>query len=154
MGPELDDPAAALVSLLPELAVAVYESAPHRDAVRRAAGRELTARQMAAVVALARRPGATMSELAAALGTGRAAASELVERLVQKGVVQRVPDAADRRAVRLDLSPRARALAEAMQAGWRADVEAAFDDAPGLDPAALIAFLDTLLDRLKGHRPR
>jgi hypothetical protein len=38
MVPELDDPAAALVSLLPELAVAVYESAPHRDAVRRAAG--------------------------------------------------------------------------------------------------------------------
>ncbi|MBN2204659.1 MAG: winged helix-turn-helix transcriptional regulator [Thermoleophilia bacterium] len=154
MGPELDDPAAALVSLLPELAVVVYESAPHRDAVRRGAGRELTARQMAAVVALARRPGATMSELAAALGVGRAAASELVERLVQKGVVQRVTDATDRRAVRLDLSPRARALAEAMQAGWRAEVEAAFDDVPGLDPTTLIAFLDTLLDRLKGHRPR
>jgi len=154
MVPELDDPATALVSLLPELAVAVYESAPHWDAVRRAAGHELTARQMAAVVALARRPGASMTELAAALGVGRAAASELVERLVQKAVVQRVPDAADRRAVRLDLSPRARALAEAMQAGWRTEVEAAFDDVAGLDPSALIAFLDTLLDRLKAHRPR
>ncbi len=154
MGPEVDDPAAALVALLPELAVAVYETAPHGDAVRRAAGRQLTARQMAVVVALARRPGATMSELAAALGVGRAAASELVERLVQKGVVQRVPDPADRRAVRLDLSPRARALAEAMQAGWRAEVEAAFDDTPSLDPATLIAFLDALLDRLQGHRPR
>jgi DNA-binding MarR family transcriptional regulator len=109
---------------------------------------------MAAVVALARRPGATMSELAAALGVGRAATSELVERLVQKGVVQRVPDAADRRAVRLDLSPRARALAATMQAGWRAEVGAAFDDTPGLDPAALVAFLETLLERMKGHHTR
>jgi len=151
---EVSDPAGTLVALLSELAVAVYDSPPHREAVRRAAGHELTSRQMAAVVALARRPGATMSELAAALGVGRAAASELVERLVQKGVVRRTQDAADRRAVRLDLSPRARALADAMQAGWRAEVEAAFADAPRLDPSALTAFLEDLLRRMKGPRRR
>jgi len=158
MVPEAYDPAAALGALLPELAVAVYESAPHRDAVRRAAARgaggdELTARQMAAVVALARHPGITMSELAAALGVGRAATTELVERLVRKGVVRRARDADDRRAVRLDLAPGARALAEAMQAGWKDEVGAAFAATPELDPQALIAFLETLLDRMKGRRP-
>jgi DNA-binding MarR family transcriptional regulator len=154
MATELPHATARLLTLLPDLALAVYESAPHGEARRRAKaeGRELTARQMAAVVALAERPGATVSELAVELDTGRAAASELVERLVQKGVVRRETDPDDRRAVRLDLSPAARGLADDLHAGWRTEIEAAFAAVPELDPSAVIAFLEALLDSLKGRR--
>jgi DNA-binding MarR family transcriptional regulator len=140
-----------LVQLLPELVVALYESAPHAQARRSAPEGGLTGRQMKAIVFLAHRGRVTMGELADGLEIGRAAASELVERLVEKEVVRRAHDPADRRVVTVTLSDSAESLAVDVFAQWSAQVAAALARYPDLDPDTLIAFLQALIDKLKGR---
>jgi DNA-binding MarR family transcriptional regulator len=145
------DTTAELTRLLPELAVALYESAPQHARLRPETDPPLTGRQMEAVVFLAHHGRATMGELAAGLGISRGAASELVGRLVDKGVVRREPDAADRRVVHVCLAGRAEALANETRARWRAELDAVFARFPGIDPEDLVAFLRTLIRQLKGR---
>jgi DNA-binding MarR family transcriptional regulator len=54
----------------------------------------------------------SMSQLAKALHVSESAATALVDRLVRHGLVERRPDPADRRVVRIELSERARSLAD------------------------------------------
>jgi DNA-binding MarR family transcriptional regulator len=140
-----------LVQLLPELVVALYESAPHARARRSAPEGGLTSRQMKAVVFLAHRGRVTMGEFADGLEIGRAAASELVERLVEKNVVSRAHDPVDRRVVTVTLSATAESLAADVFAQWSAQTAATFARYPDIDPDTLIAFLRALIDQLKGH---
>jgi DNA-binding MarR family transcriptional regulator len=140
-----------LVQLLPELVVALYESAPHARARRSAPEGGLTGRQMKAIVFLAHRGRITMGEFADGLEIGRAAASELVERLVEKNVVSRAHDAVDRRVVTVTLSATAESLAADVFAQWSAQTAATFARYPDIDPDTLIAFLRALIDQLKGH---
>lgn len=147
------DPTTALASLLPQIAVAMFESGPHdaagrapdeRPPARRAPGERLTARQMRAVLCLAAGEPRTMGDVAAGLHISRAAATEMVERLVEKGVAVRDGDPADRRVVRVRLAPWARAYADRARDAWRARIAAALALHPGLDPDALVSFLHTL----------
>lgn len=143
--------AAALARLLPELAVALYESSPHhRDGHPAAAGEPLTARQMEAVVLLAGREGATMGELAAGLGVSRAAATELVDRLVAKGVAVRDGDPGDRRRVLVRLSPPAQRLARAQLDDWQQRLTTVCARHPQIDPDTLVALVRDLVNELKG----
>jgi DNA-binding MarR family transcriptional regulator len=142
---------ADLARLVPELVVALYESAPHARARRSGPAERLTSRQMKAVVFLAHRGSITMGELAAGLAIGRAAASELVTRLVDKGVVRRAHDPADRRVVTVTLSARAEGLAADVFAQWSAQIAAAFASHPDIDPDALVAFLRTVIASLRGR---
>ena len=142
---------ADLVQLLPELVAALYESAPHARARRNAPTERLTGRQMKAVVFLAHRGEITMGALADGLEIGRAAASELVARLVEKGVVRRAPSPADRRLVTVALSAHAEGLAADVFAEWSAQIAAAFALHPGIDPDTLVAFLRDLTLQLKGR---
>lgn len=142
-----------LARLLPELAVALYDSAPHHGEARRDLSEAaLTGRQMEAVVFLARRGSVTMSEFSAGLEISRAAASELVTRLLEKGVVRREADDADRRVVRVRLADGAEVMAEAALDAWRARLASVFARFPGIDPATLVAFLAALIDELKGRK--
>lgn len=59
---------------------------------------ELTMRQARALMLLSNGP-TRMSDIASRLGKGTSAASTLIDRLVSKGLVQRVEDASDRRVV-------------------------------------------------------
>ena len=93
---------------------------------------------------------ATMSECAAGLGTGRASATELVARLIDKGVVRREPDASDRRRVLISLDGPAERYAAGMLALWRDRLQATFAQYQDVDPATLVAFLQTLTRNLKG----
>lgn len=70
-----------------------------------AAGFDLTSVQFAALDAVAQRPGIDQASLAATIGFDRATIGGVVERLEQKGLVQRVVSAQDRRARQLHLSP-------------------------------------------------
>ena len=149
--PPSSDVTAALVQLLPELAVALYEAGPHKEARRSTQSEALTGRQMKAVVFLAHRGRITMGELADGLEIGRAAASELVARLVEKGVVRRAPSPADRRLVTVALSAHAEGLAADVFAEWSAQIAAAFALHPGIDPDTLVAFLRDLTLQLKGR---
>lgn len=49
--------------------------------------------------------GCTVKEIAEKLGTTPGAVSQIIEKMVQKGPIIRVPDEKDRRAVRITLSP-------------------------------------------------
>lgn len=129
----------------------LYESAPHARARRSALGAGLTGRQMKAVVFLAHRGRVTMGEFADGLEIGRAAASELVTRLVEKGVVMRAHDPADRRVVTVTLSALAEGLAADVFAQWSNQFAATFVRYPEIDPETLVAFLRTLIKQLEGH---
>ncbi len=139
-----------LVELLPELGLALYESVPHADAGRDARGEPLTARQAQAVMFLAHHGPATMGEFAHGLETGRAAATELVARLIDKGVVRRQAARGDRRKIVVALAGPAERYAEQTQDRWRSQVEAAFERFPAIDPDELVAFLRALIAQLRG----
>jgi DNA-binding MarR family transcriptional regulator len=138
-----------LAALLPELGVALYESAPHRHGRARPLPRALTGRQMEAVIFLAHRDAVTMGEFADGLGTSRAAASELVARLLQKGVIRRDADPRDRRVVRVRLAGRAEGYASDVLTQWGERLGSVFARFPELDPDTLLAFLRALIDELK-----
>ena len=107
------DVTAQLARLLPELAVVLYESAPHHNGeLRPAAAEPLTGRQMEAVVFLSHRHRVTMGEFADGLEISRAAASELVARLSEKDVVRRETDPDDRRVVHVRLAGEAERYAD------------------------------------------
>jgi DNA-binding MarR family transcriptional regulator len=106
---------------------------------------------MKAVVFLAHRGGATMGEFADGLEIGRAAASELVARLIEKGVVERENDPGDRRVVRVKLAGRAVGYADSLLAQWRDQIDTVFALYPGIVPETLIGFLRTLIQHLKGR---
>ena len=148
---ERDDVTSELTRLLPELAVALYESAPHHRAATRPAAEPLTGRQMEAVVYLAHHPRVTMSRFADGLEISRAAATELVARLAEKNVARRETDPDDRRVVYVRLAGDAERYACEVYEGWRRDLEAVFARYPGIDPDTLVAFLGALIDQLKGR---
>ncbi len=140
-----------LVQLLPELAVTLYEAGPHDEARRHPRAEPLTGRQMKAVMYLAHHGKATMGEFADGLEIGRAAASELAARLIDKGVAVREPDPADRRIVHLRLAGEAEGYADVMLAQWRGQLEQAFALYPAIDPETLVAFVRTLITLLRGQ---
>jgi DNA-binding MarR family transcriptional regulator len=149
---ETGDVTGELARLLPELAVALYESAPHHQGTARPVTAEpLTGRQMEAVVFLAHRRRVTMGEFADGLEISRAAASELVARLTEKDVVRRETDPTDRRVVYVRLAGAAEQFAVEVHDGWRRQIDAVFARYPGIDPDTLVAFLGDLIDQLKGR---
>jgi DNA-binding MarR family transcriptional regulator len=75
----------------------------------------LTVAQCYAMDAIGAQRNLTLSELAEALYITPSTASRTVEEMVRKGLVSRAEDPADRRAVRLGLTPTGRALFEALQ---------------------------------------
>jgi DNA-binding MarR family transcriptional regulator len=150
-----DDVTSELARLLPELAVALYESAPHHHAAPQPATAEpLTGRQMEAVVFLSHRPRVTMGAFAGGLEISPAAASELVARLTEKGVVRRETEPDDRRVVYVRLAGEAERYAGEVHDEWRRHLDAVFARYPGIDPDTLVAFLGALIDRLKGRTGR
>ena len=141
-----------LARLLPELAVALYESTPHhRSGHRPSTAEPLTGRQLEAVVFVSHHRRVTMGEFADGLEISPAAATELVARLTEKGVVRREADPDDRRVVHVRLAGAAERYADAMHDEWRAHLDAVFARYPDIDPDTLVAFLGDLIDHLKGR---
>ncbi|WP_395703169.1 MarR family winged helix-turn-helix transcriptional regulator [Aquabacterium sp.] len=63
----------------------------------------------------AQHPGATQSELAEHSGRDKAQLARLIKRLLEIGLLQREPDADDRRQLRLRLTPEGRAVQRTLQ---------------------------------------
>lgn len=137
------DPVLELVRLLPDLAITLYEAA-HKDRAP-AAGTTLTATQMRALIFLTHRQGVTMGALADALGIGRAATTELVSRLEDKGLVRREHGAADRRVVVVRLAAEAESYTDAMLSVCREHMADALRQFPDIDPVRLADLLRTLM---------
>jgi DNA-binding MarR family transcriptional regulator len=83
-----------------------------RTEMRRNSGLELTVPQFRALRYVERHPGTDLSSLAAHLGMSPSSASTLVERLTRSGQVERTTDPAERRRIRIVLSPAGAAAVE------------------------------------------
>jgi DNA-binding MarR family transcriptional regulator len=146
--PPRPDAALELLRVLPELAVTLYRSAPHAGGDRGLAAAPLTYRQMDVVLHLRARGRQTMGELAAGLGVSKASATEMIERLVEKGLVRRATSPGDRRVVAVELSGSARRRVDRSIAQWRTHATAALARFPDLDPSRVVAFLASLTGEL------
>lgn len=148
-----DDVAGELARLLPELAVALYESVPHPGhGTRSPSSAQLTGRQLEAVVFLSHHRRVTMGEFAAGLEISPAAASELVARLIEKDVARREADPDDRRVVLVRLAGEAERYAESMHDEWQRHIDVVFKRHRGIESDTLIAFLTDLITELRGSR--
>ena len=94
---------AEVADLLPEIMRRLMGGRPAPTALR-----ALTLPQFGALKTITFRPSCTMGELAKALGVTLGAATGLVDRLIQQGLVERVSDPEDRRLVRVRLTAKGR----------------------------------------------
>jgi len=98
-------------------------------------------------------PDATLGDVAAGTGVSLSTASEVVDRLVTAGLVDREIDPRDRRRVVLRLTPHAREMADRMHAALVEMVRATLGR---LDPAEWPVFvrsLEVLADELRARLP-
>ena len=97
-------------TLADQCAQAVMETVPPimrtiREEVRRRGAPQFSIPQLRTLAYLHRRPGACLFHLAEHLGVSRPTASNLVERLVRRGMVARGTNPEERRRVALTLTP-------------------------------------------------
>jgi DNA-binding MarR family transcriptional regulator len=90
-----------------------------------------------------RRP--TMQELARLLGLDKSSVSGLVDRAERRGLVARVPSAADRRSVLVSLTDQGRGLAASVEAQFEADVTALLACLPAAERATLSGLVSGML---------
>ena len=90
-----------------------------------------------------RRP--TMNELTRLLTLDKSSVSGLVDRAERRGLVVRMPSAADRRAVRVGLTAEGRSLVCAVATQFEADVVTLLDRLPPADRAALSGLVSRLV---------
>ncbi len=107
---------------------------------------QVTHHQLEAMSVIGRGP-VTMSELAAAMGTtSMSAMTQLADRMVKMGLVDRHADESDRRVVRLALTEKSRnAVTQYLDAHQKA-VLTAFDHLDDDELTSLMAILEKLVD--------
>jgi DNA-binding MarR family transcriptional regulator len=90
-----------------------------------------------------------MGEIADGLGVSMSAASELVDRLVETGMVERATDPADRRKVLVGLTSRAEAFGGRMRAIRRAQLRAALERLAPEERPVFVRSLEALVAALR-----
>jgi DNA-binding MarR family transcriptional regulator len=109
-----------------------------------------TVQQMQALHVIARRSGVTMGELAGCLeAASLSSATQMADRLVKLGLVERMSDPGDRRLVRVALSARGRDLLRRREAAWREGMGKALEALTDDECATLVR----LLERAVGPSP-
>lgn len=93
---------------------------------------------------ISRKPGSSLSAVAEHIGLTLPTMSVLVEGLVQRGLVQRVPDLRDRRRVLLTLTPEGQALQERALQGAAASLEVLLAPLAVLDREAIMCAMHVL----------
>src|ERR1700756_5692085 len=87
----------------------------------------------------------TMNELARFLGLDKSSVTGLVDRAERRGLVARVPSAADRRAVLVSLTDEGRSLVSSAAARLASDISALLGQLPARDREALARLVSRLL---------
>ncbi len=105
---------------------------------------DLTVPQLRALFTLADRGQTPIGGVAARLGIGLPAASSLVERLVEQGLVQRTEDSLDRRRTLAGATEAGLALVQRLRQGSREALRAWLEQMDGDDLAALVSGLEAL----------
>jgi DNA-binding MarR family transcriptional regulator len=118
---------AELAIVLRELAWTIHKRAPERAGVG-----PLPTTEVALLKLVVENPGSTIGELASALGLHQPNTSAAIRVLVERGLVHRVTDPADRRTTRVDPTELGRVEHEAISAAWALPVAEAI---AALDPA-------------------
>ncbi|HEV8402710.1 MAG TPA: MarR family transcriptional regulator [Candidatus Limnocylindrales bacterium] len=111
-----DDPNALAERLMGALSGATRRV---RREMRYHSGLELTVPQFRALRFVERHPGTDLTGVATHLGMSPSSASALVERLRRAGYVDRTTDPAERRRIRIDLSPRGKDAVDRAVTGTR-----------------------------------
>jgi DNA-binding MarR family transcriptional regulator len=111
-------------------------------------GPPMTATQRLALIEAVNEGPLRLSELAARLGITAPTASRAVDGLVDLGLLERLPDPDDRRAVRIDVTRTGRKHVEERKARVVAALEPAVAALPVQDRARLAALLEWLADAL------
>ncbi|MGH8111096.1 MAG: MarR family winged helix-turn-helix transcriptional regulator [Rhodanobacteraceae bacterium] len=94
------------------------------------------------------------SELARSLNYNPGALTRLLDKLEQAGYLERAPDPADRRALRLELTATGRAVNARMIACGNAAAESAFGDFTAAERRQLHGLLARVLAHLRAERGR
>jgi DNA-binding MarR family transcriptional regulator len=106
---------------------------------------DVTPSQLRALRALSRHGDLRSSELAAHLHIAARSATEVVDALEGKGIVQRLPDPTDRRATLVSLTPHGRGLLARMHRARGAESEKLFERLSAADRDHLARILQRLL---------
>lgn len=107
--------------------------------------------QMSVLMWIYRGGGCRVSDLGAQMGVTNAAASQLVERLVQAGLVRRASDPTDRRVRRLELTPEGLALVERAIAAREAWIERALERLSPAQRRQVAEALDVLTQAIQAE---
>ena len=111
-----------------------------------------TVQQMQALHVIARRSGVTMGELAGCLeAASLSSATQMADRLVKLGMVERMSDPVDRRLVRVALSPRGRDLLRRREAAWREGMGKALEGLTDDECATLVRLLERAVQHSAGE---
>ena len=105
--------------------------------------------QLKALLLISDEEAIRMRELARKLGGSFSNATVLVDRLVDRGLVERLPDPDDRRVVLVRATGEGQALIEQLVTSWRALSESVLDVMDAEDLAALRRGLAALLEASK-----
>ena len=105
---------------------------------------DVTPSQMRAVRVLAKHGGVRSSELARHLGIAPRSATEVVDALEEKGLVERTPDPGDRRATVVELTERGRELSAEVRRARGVESEKVFERLSRTDREHLARILATL----------
>jgi DNA-binding MarR family transcriptional regulator len=131
------------------------------DAYRRASGimepfrmkvweeREFTVSQLRLTYLIRDHDNPSLGDLAEKLGITGATMSGLIDRLVKRGVVERVPDTVDRRIVRVRLTPEGEQLSSELERMGHEFLRICFEDLGTEDAAQLASLLDRFSDAMK-----
>jgi len=134
------------IVLLPEIGKCLFASMTRHP---RLTGSSVP--QIKALGFLSHRAPCTVGELANGLGIAMATASEAVDRLVERMLVERQANPADRRQVMLELTEQGRSLTDEMLAVRQRQLGEAFSRLPGADRAVFVNALHVLADVLRSE---
>lgn len=107
---------------------------------------DLSPHQVRALMVAGRDDGLRLSGLAERLRIAPRSATEVVDGLAERGLVERVPDPTDRRAVLVRLTAEGARVREEVSAARAADAQAALSRLPAGDRAELARLLRRFLD--------
>jgi DNA-binding MarR family transcriptional regulator len=98
----------------------------------------LSVPQFRALAFVGRRPRSSLSDVAQHVGTSLPSMSKLIDGLVARGMVERVPEADDRRRVALSLTRNGRRLLDVVHDATQAHLSSLFGDLSAAERAAIV----------------
>jgi DNA-binding MarR family transcriptional regulator len=131
------------IVLMPEVGKCLFASIMRHPSVEGS-----TVPQVKALWFLAQHAPCTVGELANGLGIAMATASEAVDRLVERSLIERKADPADRRRVMLTLTAQGQSMMDDLLAIRRRQMRMAFARLPAADRAAFVNALRVLIEVL------